>query len=117
MKPIVIYPKNDSEKVILTKKEFEDYLKQAYDAGHADGYAEGKKYYPWWQYNGNTITTTNFPQPKEVYYGTGKEYNPNYTEITCNNNSTSSKVANTNLFYPGDNAVERVVPCDAHNDI
>ena len=67
MKPIVIYPKNDSEKVTLTKKEFEDYLKQAYDAGYADGYAVNKSI--WW----NTpitypthITTTNWTNEPNI---------------------------------------------------
>ncbi len=124
MKPIVIYLDKHDDEIKLTRKEFEEYINKAYDQGYACGYAEGKKYYPWWQYNGNTITTNTFPQPKEVYYGTGKEYNPNRTEVTCSNDTKSilasgGKITTTsaNLFYPGDNAVEKIVPCDAHNDI
>jgi len=33
MKPIVIYPNNNSKNVVLTKEEFEKYLKEAYDTG------------------------------------------------------------------------------------
>lgn len=112
MKPIVIYPKNDSEKVTLTKKEFEDYLKQAYDAGYGDGYAAGKSI-SWWntpvQYPTNTPSIT-----------WQKESNIDPYKVTCNTSktyATGGTVANTNLFYPGDNAVEKIVPCDAHNDI
>ena len=42
MKPIVIYPTSKDNKISLTKQEFEDYLKQAYDSGHADGYSAGR---------------------------------------------------------------------------
>lgn len=82
MKPIVIYlDKHDDDEIKLTRKEFEEYINKAYDQGYACGYAEGKKYspYPWWG-NGTTIRTN----PLEIKY-TGKEYNPDYTEITCNN--------------------------------
>lgn len=75
MKPIVIYPKNDSEKVTLTKKEFEDYLKQAYDAGYADGYAAGKAI-NWW--NTPTIYPTNTPT---ITWTKGTNADP--YEITC----------------------------------
>lgn len=113
MKPIVIYPKNDSEKVTLTKKEFEDYLKQAYDAGYADGYAAGKAI-NWWNYPTNNPTVT----PSITWQ---KESNIDPYKVTCCNTSktfaTGGTIANANLFYPGDNAVEKVVPCDAHNDI
>lgn len=116
MKPIVIYLDKHEDEIKLTRKEFEEYINKAYDQGYACGYAEGKKSYPWWQYNGSTITTTNtFPQPKEVYYGTGKEYNPNRTEVTCSNDTNS--IFASGLFIHGDDAVEKIVPCDAHNDI
>ena len=32
----------------------------------------------------DTITTSDHTQPLKINY-TGKEYNPDYTEITCNN--------------------------------
>ena len=103
MKPIVIYLDKHDDEIKLTRKEFEEYINKAYDQGYACGYAEGKKYYPWWNYTGNTITTTS---PKIIY--TDKEYNPNYNQVTCKT---------VNSIFPGDNAVERIVPCDAHNDI
>ena len=70
MKPIVIYPKDNGDKIILTKKEFEEYLEQAYNAGHADGYAAGKTF-NWWStpittqpnitWTSKTSTTPNNP--------------------------------------------------------
>ena len=85
MKPIVIYLDKHDDEIKLTRKEFEEYINKAYDQGYACGYAEGKKYYPWW-YGGNTITTNTIPQPLDIKY-TGKEYNPDYTQITCNTDS------------------------------
>ena len=84
MKPIVIYLDKHDDEIKLTRKEFEEYINKAYDQGYACGYAEGKKYSPspWW--GNGTLTTTNHTQPLEIKY-TGKEYNPNYTEILCNN--------------------------------
>lgn len=37
MKPIIIYQETKDEKIILTKKEFEKYLEDAYQAGYLDG--------------------------------------------------------------------------------
>lgn len=80
MKPIVIYLDKHDDEIKLTKKEFEEYINKAYDQGYACGYTEGKKYYPWWGNGGITYTSTN--APREIY-GTGKEYNPDHTQITC----------------------------------
>lgn len=84
MKPIVIYLDKHGDEIKLTRKEFEEYINKAYDQGYACGYAEGKKYspYPWW--GNGTFTATDHTQPLKINY-TGKEYNPDYTEITCNN--------------------------------
>ena len=83
MKPIIIYLDKHNAEIKLTKKEFEEYINKAYDQGYAYGYSEGKKYYPWW-YNNNTITSTGIHNmPLDIKY-TGKEYNPNYQDITCN---------------------------------
>lgn len=70
MKPIVIYPKDNGDKITLTKKEFEEYLDQAYNAGHSDGYAAGKAF-NWWStpittqpyitWANKTNTTPNVP--------------------------------------------------------
>ena len=85
MKPIVIYLDKYDDEIKLTRKEFEEYINKAYDQGYACGYAEGKKYSPylWWG-NDTIITTNDYARPLEIKY-TGKEYNPDYTEITCNN--------------------------------
>lgn len=112
MKPIVIYLDKHDDEIKLTRKEFEEYINKAYDQGYACGYAEGKKYYPWWGNGGITYTQTN--APKEVFYGTGKEYNPDYTQITCDTDKKSvftqgGNITATNSIYPGDNAVEKVV--------
>ena len=111
MKPIVIYLDKHDDEIKLTRKEFEEYINKAYDQGYACGYAEGKKYYPWWGNSGITYTQTN--APKEVLYGTGKEYNPDYTQITCDTDKKSvftsgGNITATNSIYPGDNAVEKV---------
>ena len=111
MKPIVIYLDKHDDEIKLTRKEFEEYINKAYDQGYACGYAEGKKYYPW--YGGITYTSTNAPQ--EITYGTGKKYNPNdTTQITCDTNknsvfATGGTITATNSIYPGDNVVEKVV--------
>lgn len=111
MKPIVIYLDKHDDEIKLTKKEFEEYINKAYDQGYACGYAEGKKYYPWW--GNGTITATNaFPQPKEVFYGTGTP-TPEPGIITCDTNrnsvfAPSGNITATNSIYPGDNAVEKI---------
>ena len=111
MKPIVIYLDKHDDEIKLTRKEFEEYINKAYDQGYACGYAEGKKYYPWWGNSGITYTQTNVP--REITYGTGKKYDPNDTQITCNTipqpkevlyGTTTGKTA-TNSVYTGDNAV------------
>ena len=61
MKPIIIYV-DKSDKVTLTKKEFELYIKEAYDQGYNQGYTEGKKWYTPYIY-------TNQP-----YYGNTPQY-------------------------------------------
>ena len=118
MKPIVIYLDKHDDEIKLTRKEFEEYINKAYDQGYACGYAEGKKYYPWWGNGGITYTGTS---PLDIKY-TGKEYNPDYTQITCDSDRNSifapgSQVTSVNSIYPGDNAVEKITPCDVHNDL
>ena len=68
MKPIVIYPKNDGDKVTLNRKDFEEYLRQAYDAGYADGYAAGRTT-NWWTtpITYPSITWTNEPNKIDPY--------------------------------------------------
>ena len=115
MKPIVIYLDKHDDEIKLTRKEFEEYINKAYDQGYACGYAEGKKYYPWLNYTGNTIqSTSTMPQPKEVYYGTGTPTPEPGIKITCNTDKNSvfapgGNITATNSIYPGDNAVEKVV--------
>lgn len=86
MKPIVIYLDKHDDEIKLSRKEFEEYINKAYDQGYACGYAEGKKYYPWWN-GGITYTSTN-PRTLDIKY-TGKEYNPDYTQVTCNTDKNS----------------------------
>ena len=87
MKPIVIYLDKHDDEIKLTRKEFEEYINKAYDQGYACGYAEGKKY-SWWQYNVNTITSTT---PSKITY-TGKEYDPNYMEVTCSSGDAHNTI-------------------------
>ena len=78
MKPIVIYPKNDGDKVTLNKKDFEEYLQQAYDAGYSDGHAAGRATTNWWNtpitYPTTNPTITWTTEPNDV---------PNPYKITC----------------------------------
>ena len=74
MKPIVIYPTTNNDKITLTKQEFEDYLKQAYDSGYADGYRIGIQ---WWT-TPVTVPTTN---PTITWEKTSTPYDP--YKITC----------------------------------
>ena len=89
MKPIVIYLDKHDDEIKLSRKEFEEYINKAYDQGYACGYAEGKKYYPWWNTNvsyGNnppTISTTSSGPFKYNPTITTPEYNPDYNTITC----------------------------------
>lgn len=77
MKPIIIYATD--KKITLSTEEFEKYIRDAYDAGHKEGYNEGYaagKVYGWWQTP--TITTP--------YYNTttpSTPYDP--YKITCSN--------------------------------
>lgn len=93
MKPIVIYLDKHDDEIKLTRKEFEEYINKAYDQGYACGYAEGKKYYPWWGNGGITCTGDNI-RPLDIRY-TGKEYNPDYTQITCD---TDRNTVSSNIF-------------------
>ena len=77
MKPIVIYPNSKDNKITLTKEEFEDYLKQAYDTGYSDGYAAGKSMN--WINTPITYPTTN---PIE-WTNTTPDIIPDYTKVTC----------------------------------
>lgn len=86
MKPIIIYLDKHDDEIKLSRKEFEEYINKAYDQGYACGYTEGKKYYPWW--NSGITYTSNNTQPLDIKY-TGKEYNPNYTQVTCNTDKNS----------------------------
>lgn len=76
MRPIIIlYPSKDN-KIILTKEEFEAYLRQAYDAGYSDGYAAAPHY--WW----NTPITYSTTNPTRWTNAT-PNITPDYTKITC----------------------------------
>ena len=101
MKPIVIYLDKHDDEIKLSRKEFEEYINKVYDQGYACGYAEGKKYYPWW--NGSITYSPNNIQPLDIKC-TGKEYNPDYTQVTCKSyNSTNNNTINTmeeNLYPP-----------------
>lgn len=59
MKPLVIYLKDNSDEVKITRKEFEKLINDAYQQGYDQGYVEGRKHYwygDWWRYN---YTTSN----------------------------------------------------------
>ena len=76
MKPIVIYPKDNGDKITLTKKEFEEYLEQAYTAGHTDGYSAGRAAGQW------SIPIT-YPTTQPSITWSTPNYVPNPYKITC----------------------------------
>ena len=84
MKPIVIYPNNNGNKITLTKEEFEKYLKEAYDTGWTDGRASAQSW-NWWNTPisyPTTITNTDPKKPLEITWNTGTT--PNLTpQVTC----------------------------------
>lgn len=99
MKPFVVYINENTDKIALTKKEFEQFLKEAYDQGYNDGYSKGLASYRsnWWSnpsitYCGNKETNTI----------TTPGYDPNQIQITCENDHACS--ASNNI-------------CEAHNTI
>lgn len=74
MKPIVIYLQSD--KIQLTKEEFEKYLQQAYD----EGYEDGKK-----------VSTINW-QPGAWTCNDNVVNIPYCTPVTCNTAGTGGAV-------------------------
>ena len=77
MKPIVIYPKQLKEdSIILTKKEFEKYLKEAYEGGYEDG----RKVY-WSPYYPTTTTSPSITWTNDI---PSKDWD--WTKVTCNDN-------------------------------
>lgn len=83
MKPFIIYTGKDSTNVTMTKKEFEKYIKEAYDGGYDDGYKAGKAQLAQWDF---LKTTPDYPINIPVYYGTGTGTpvgNPNPYQVTC----------------------------------
>ena len=87
MKPIVIYLAD--KKITLTREEFEQYIKDAYDAGRAEGYNEGVascRKYDWW----NTPITVSTTNPTITWEKTSTPYDP--YKITCMNGEASNAV-------------------------
>lgn len=76
MRPIVIlYPSKDN-KIVLTKEDFEGYLKQAYDAGYSDGQAS--RSWNWWN------TPISYPNTNPIQWtSTTPNLEPDYTKVTC----------------------------------
>ena len=86
MKPIVLYVADKNIK--LTKEEFEQYIKDAYDAGRQEGYNEGVascRRYDWWN-TPTPITTT----PTITWDTKTTPYDP--YKITCMNGEASNSV-------------------------
>ena len=77
MKPIVIYPKDNGDKITLAKKEFEEYLEQAYNAGHTDGYSAGRAAGQW------SIPITYPTTQPNITWDTNPNDVPNPYKITC----------------------------------
>ena len=104
MKPFVVYINENTNEIALTKKEFEQFLKEAYDQGYNDGYSKGISncHSNWWS------------NPSITYYGnqginrtiTTPSYDPSNTQITCESDHACS-ASNT--------AVNSA--CEAHNTI
>ena len=88
MKPFVVYINENTDKIALTKKEFEDFLREAYDQGYNDGYNKGisSNHSNWWS------------SPNITYLG-NKEINPAITTT------------------PGDIPNPIQITCEAHNSV
>lgn len=87
MKPFVVYINENTDKISLSKKEFEQFLREAYDQGYNDGYSKGISYNHsnWW--NSPLITYRgNEEINKEIT--TTPNYNPSQTQITCEAHNT-----------------------------
>lgn len=84
MKPFVVYIDVNTDEITLTKKEFEKFLKEAYEQGHEEGYNKGLacNRSNWW--NSPQITTN------EIRYGTASPSTPNPITITCDNYKKSN---------------------------
>lgn len=97
MKPIIIYQDKSNNKISLTKKEFEDYIQQAFSEGYNAGYTFAAQLY-----NKPTISPT-WTTPYYYSTGTGKQPDFDYTKITCSNtpitDSLTSEAANAKGEY------------------
>ena len=82
MKPFVIYAEKNSIDVTMTKAEFEEYIKKAYEGGYEDGYKVGQASASI-KWDWPTIVTTNDPSKITPYYTTTPYTPPDYTKITC----------------------------------
>lgn len=83
MKPFVVYIDVNTDEITLSKKEFEKFLKEAYEQGHDEGYNKGLacNRSNWW--NSPQITTN------EIRYDTTSQPKPNPITITCDNDRNS----------------------------
>lgn len=84
MKPFVVYIDVNTNEITLTKKEFEKFLKEAYEQGHEEGYNKGlaSTRSNWWRY---PQISTN-----EIRYGTASPSSePNPITITYKTDSNS----------------------------
>lgn len=82
MKPLIVYINND-KKISLTREEFEQFIKDAYNNGYNEGYRDGvqKNWWPSWTYTTTSGNATNHISPTPTLTGT-----PNITygtQITC----------------------------------
>ena len=86
MKPFVVYIDANTDKITLSKEDFEKYLKEAYERGHEDGYnkgfTSGNSYLNW--QNSLPVATD------KIRYGTVSPSKPDPITITCNNNNRNS---------------------------
>lgn len=87
MKPFVVYINENTDKISLSKKEFEQFLREAYDQGYSDGYSKGisSNHSNWW--NSPTITYRgNEEINREIT--TSPNHEPNQIQITCEAHNT-----------------------------
>ena len=87
MKPFVIYVDMNTDKVTLSKEDFEKYLKEAYE----NGYEEGKKANTYTGIRLNdSIPSNRWPLDQVCYTTTNEPARWDYTTITCNDNDRNS---------------------------
>jgi len=96
MKPFVVYIDVNTDEITLSKKDFEKYLKEAYENGYEEG---SKKVNAYTGIRLNDSIPSNRWPLDQVYYTTTKSEpaRRDYTTITCNDNDRNSVIKSNHI--------------------